>query len=133
MTRRQLIIARILFALYLIAVAVLCFGKFDSSQDVPADLWGLPMDKVVHFLMFFPFPVLAYLAFDRFTERWWTSVLWTMAAFLAGCLLAAGTEIIQARFLPYRAGDFTDFVADLLALTFGSAFVLYLDLRKQRS
>ena len=133
MTRRQLVIARILVALYLIAVAVLCFGKFDSSQDVPADLWGLPMDKVVHFLMFFPFPFLAYLAFDRYTERWGTSVLWTMAAFLAGCLFAAGTEIVQARFLPYRAGDFTDFEADLLALTLGSALVLYLDLRKQHS
>ena len=31
MTRRQLVWARILFGLYLVAVAVLCFGKFDSS------------------------------------------------------------------------------------------------------
>ena len=55
MTRRQLVIARVLFAMYLVAVAVLCFGKFDSSQDVPKSLWGIPTDKVVHFLMFFRF------------------------------------------------------------------------------
>ena len=47
MTRRQILWARILFGLYLVAVAVLCFGKFDSAQDVPRDLWGIPTDKIV--------------------------------------------------------------------------------------
>ena len=59
MTRKQLILARIVFAVYILAVLVLCFGKFESTEDVPMDLWGIPTDKVVHFLMFFPFPLQA--------------------------------------------------------------------------
>lgn len=132
MTRKQLIIARILFALYLVAVAWLCFGRFSSLPDVQHSYWGIPTDKIVHFLMFLPFPVLAYFAFDRFTERFWPSVLCTLGAFAVGILFAAGTEWIQARFLPYRTGDFTDFRADLLALGISSVLVLVLDLRKQK-
>ena len=132
MTRRQRIIARILFGVYLVAVAWLCFGQFDSSQDMPTDLWGIPADKIVHFLMFLPFPVLAFFAFDRFTEKFWLSVLWTSVTFLAGCAFAAGTEYVQARLLPYRTGDPADFKADLLALAVSSVIVLILDLSKQK-
>ena len=131
MTRRQLVISRILFAVYLIAVAVLCFAKFPSTDDVPTELWGIPTDKIVHFLMFLPFLFLAYFAFDRFTEKVWTSFLWTAASFLAGCALAAGTEWVQAH-LPYRTADPADFKADLLALAVGSVLVLILDIAKQK-
>lgn len=132
MTRRQRIIARILFGVYLVAVAWLCFGKLDGSQKMPATLWGIPTDKIAHFLMFLPFPVLAFFAFDRFTEKFRSSVLWTIVTFLAGCAYAAGTEYVQARLLPYRTGDPADFKADLLALATSSVIVLILDLSKQK-
>jgi VanZ family protein len=132
MTRRQRTIARILFGVYLVAVAWLCFGKLDSSQNMPTTLWGIPTDKIAHFLMFLPFPVLAFFAFDRFTERFWPSVLWTVVTFLAGSAFAAGTEYVQARLLPYRTGDPADFKADLLALAASSVIVLILDLSKQK-
>ena len=131
MTRRQLIRARILFAVYLAAVAFLCFGRFSSSQDVPTDLWGIPMDKVVHFLMFFPFPLLACLAFGGYRGTPGQAVLKTAAGFLAGCAFAAGTEWIQTR-LPYRSGDPVDFQADALALLLSSIIVLLLVLVKKR-
>lgn len=131
MTRRQLVWARILFGLYLVAVAVLCFGKFDSSQDVPKILWGIPTDKIVHFLMFFPFPLLAYLAFDRYRERRWPSVFWVAVTFLAGCAYAAGTEWVQSR-LSYRSGDPADFLADFSALTACSVVILILIFAKHK-
>ena len=131
MTRRQLIRARILFAVYLAAVAFLCFGRFSSSQDVPTDLWGIPMDKVVHFLMFFPFPLLACLAFGGYRGTPGQAVLKTAAGFLAGCAFAAGTEWVQTR-LPYRSGDPVDFQADALALLLSSIIVLLLVLVKKR-
>ena len=131
MTRRQLIRARILFAVYLAAVAFLCFGRFSNSQDVPMDLWGIPMDKVVHFLMFFPFPLLACLAFGGYRGTPGQAVLKTAAGFLAGCAFAAGTEWIQTR-LPYRSGDPVDFQADALALLLSSIIVLLLVLVKKR-
>ena len=131
MTRRQLIWSRILFAVYLAAVAFLCFGQFSSSQDVPTDLWGIPTDKVVHFLMFFPFPLLACLAFGGYRGKPGQAVLKTVLAFLAGCAFAAGTEWVQTR-LPYRSGDPVDFQADALALLLSSVIVLLLVLVKHR-
>ena len=132
MTRRQLIWARILFGVYLLVVAWLCFGKFSSSHDVSWSILGIPSDKIVHFCMFLPFPFLAYLAFDRYTDRFWSSLLWTFVSFVAGALVAAGTEIGQARLTTYRSGDPNDFKADLLALTVGSVIVFLIDIRKQR-
>ena len=131
MTRRQLLRARILFGLYLAAVAVLCFGKFDSSQDVPMDLWGIPTDKIVHFLMFFPFPFLACLAAGGYRGESWQATFRTVIAFLAGCAFAAATEWIQT-WLSYRSGDPVDFGADALAILLGSVIVLFLVLAKLR-
>ena len=131
MTRRQLIRARILFAVYLAAVAFLCFGRFSSSQDVPMDLWGIPMDKLVHFLMFFPLPLLAYLAFDRYREKRRGAAFGAAATFLGGCVFAAFTELVQSR-LAYRSGDPADFKADFLALAACSFIILVIILLKHK-
>ena len=131
MTRRQLVISRILFAVYLIAVAVLCFGNFSSSHDAPKELWGIPTDKVVHFLMFFPLPVLAYLAFDRFKGKRLPALLWASVTFLCGCAYAAGTELVQSR-LSYRSGDPADFKADFIALAACTLFILVIILLKHK-
>ena len=131
MTRRQILRARILFGLYLVAVAVLCFGKFDSAQDVPRDLWGIPTDKIVHFLMFFPFPILACLAYGGYRGERWQATFRTVIAFLAGCAFAAATEWVQT-WLSYRSGDPVDFGADALALLLSSAIVLIIVLAKHR-
>ena len=130
MTRKQLIIARIVFAVYILAVLVLCFGKFEGTEDVPLDLWGIPTDKIVHFLMFFPFPILAYLAFDRYKGKRLPSLPWA-AAFVCGCAIAAGTELVQTR-LSYRSGDPADFQADFLALLVSSLIVLFVILFKHK-
>ncbi|MBR6884057.1 MAG: hypothetical protein IKN06_13960 [Bacteroidales bacterium] len=130
MTGKQRTFARVLFVLYLVAVAWLCFGKFSSVPDVPRSFWGIPTDKVVHFLMFFPYPILAFFAFDPLTKTVRSTLLWTAATFLTGCAVAGVTEIIQAKYLPYRMGDLADFKADLLALAIASAFVCIIDILK---
>ena len=130
MTRRQLLFARILFAIYIIAVLVLCFGRFENTQEIPREFLGIPMDKIAHFLMFFPLPFLAFFAFDSYTEEFRSSVLWTSVTFVAGCLFAAATEIGQALLTSYRSGDPTDFWADLIAIALGSLIIFFIDLSK---
>lgn len=132
MSRNQLTLARVFLAVYLLAVAWLCFGHFGSMPDVPRFLLGIPMDKIVHFLMFLPFPFLTYFAFNRFTERLGSSALYVLATFVAGAILAAGTEIAQARLTTWREGDPADFQADLLALGLGSLAILLIIFWKQR-
>ena len=131
MTRRQLVISRILFAAYLVAVAVLCFANFPSSGRGPRELWGIPIDKVVHFLMFFPLPALAYLAFDRYKGKRRPALLWTAVAFLGGCAYAAFTEWVQS-YLPYRSGDPADFKADFIALAACTLILLIIILAKHK-
>ena len=131
MTRKQLTYARIAFAAYIVAVLVLCFAKFPSTDDVPSELWGVPMDKIAHFLMFFPLPLLAYLAFDRYREKRWGAVPWAAVALLGGSAFAAFTELVQSR-LAYRSGDPADFLADAVALIAGSVIVLIAILVKHK-
>ena len=131
MTRKQLTYARIAFAAYILAVLVLCFARFPSSDDVPSVFLGIPMDKLVHFLMFFPFPLLAYLAFDRYRERRGAAVPRVVAALACGCVFAAFTELVQTR-LPYRSGDPADFQADAIALLAASVIVLIVILAKHK-
>ena len=62
MTTPKTILARFLFFLYLAGIAFLCFMHVDKLPDVQKFIFGIPTDKVVHFGMFLPFPILAYLA-----------------------------------------------------------------------
>ena len=131
MTRKQLTYARVVFAVYIVAVLVLCFAKFPGSDDVPMELWGIPMDKLVHFLMFFPLPLLAYLAFDRYREKRRGAAFGAAVTFLGGCVFAAFTELVQSR-LAYRSGDPADFKADAIALVASSVIVLIVILAKHQ-
>ena len=131
MPHKRRTFARILFLLYLIAVCFLCFGKFSGSSDLPSYLLGIPLDKIVHFFMFLPFPILAFFAFDKYTESVGKSLLFAALTCLAGCLLAAGTELVQSR-LSYRSGDPNDFLSDFIAILLGSILIFFLDIRKQK-
>lgn len=131
MTRTQRTIAQIVFWVYIALVLYLCFGKFGNLNNVPRQLWGIPTDKVVHFLMFFPFPLLAFLAFDVYTDNLWKSLLFSLLTFLVGVLVAAGTEYVQS-FLPYRTGDRHDLRADVIALSVSTSIVFIIDICKQR-
>ena len=123
------IIFRILTILYIVAVAWLCFANFSKAPQMPRTLFGLPIDKVVHFLMFFPFPVLFYFAFCRPSSKAWHGILLTFSILILGGLFAAGTEYVQG-FLPYREADASDFLADSLALCLSSIIVLLIALKK---
>jgi VanZ family protein len=133
MTPKHLkILFRVLFFVYLAMVLLLCFGKFNSVPSVPLKLFGIPTDKLVHFCMFFPFPILSFLAFDRFTESVSRTLLFTGITLAAGILLALFTEWGQACLINYRSGDLWDLFADVIALILSSLLVIFLDIRKQK-
>ena len=126
------LILRILFFVYIAVVLFLCFGQFDSTPDVPRSFLGIPIDKLVHFCMFFPFPILAFLAFDRYTETARQTFTFVGITLAVGILLALGTEWGQAHFTDYRSGDPWDLVADTSALVLSSLLVSIWDIRKQK-
>ena len=121
---------RLILLGYFAAVAYLCFGHFDNLPHVERMFFGIPADKIVHFLMFFPFPVLLFLAVDRFTTKPWHSILMMCVAFVLGCILAGATEYGQS-LLAYRSCDISDFRADAIALAISSLLVFTVDILKQ--
>lgn len=123
---------RLIFFFYLAVVLVLCFGNFKDTPSVTNSILGIPTDKIAHFCLFFPFPILAFMAFDSFTENWRTSLLFVIATFIAGIILALFTEWGQAHLTTWRNGDPNDFLADIIALGLSSILIFILDIRRQR-
>ena len=78
-------------------------------------------DKVVHFGIFLGFALLFYL--DRRLRVGWT--LLTSFAF------AAAIELVQW-VLPYRQGDWGDFIAGAAGASAGTAIVLLIERQERR-
>jgi len=127
---KETIAARVGLILYIAAVSYLCFGRIDQEIAPMISLFGFPPDKVVHFCMFAPFPWIAYLSLGRTCKNFFTALILILAIFIVGCMLAAGTEIVQS-YLPYRTCDPKDFKADILSLVINSLLVFVLDLGRR--
>ncbi len=115
MKRHTKIIWAALLIVYMAAVAYLCFMKPDDMPEIRPDLWGIPIDKVVHFAMFFPFPALAYATFMPAGHRKFRHLLVLAVVSFAGVGLAMGTEHLQG-LSEYRSYEIKDFYADALGM-----------------
>lgn len=125
------ILYRTLLILYIGAIAFLCFARPDSLPDIQKSFFGIDADKVAHFLMFFPFPIIAFFAYDRKTASVGQSVAAVISVCALGCIIAGLTEIIQGS-LPYRSEDIHDFGADCLAICISGLIVLAVDICKMK-
>ena len=102
--------------IYIISICLLCFVKPSDLPDTVLELWGIGIDKYVHFLMFLPFPVLTYFALSAKTR-------YIILIFIIGCIFAFGTEYIQG-LTDYRSFERGDIVADILGLISGSTLTI---------
>ena len=112
-------ISLMLFCLYIIAVAVLCFTQGEQLPELPNTWFGLPSDKVAHALMFFPFTILGYLSFTSEENSTLQKVAVLTVLLAVGCGMAYATESIQ-RVLGYRAYEISDMKADMAGLGLGT-------------
>ena len=71
------------------------------------------LDKLVHFGVFLGFALLFYI--DRHWKIWWTV--------LVAVAFAGGIELVQS-LLPYRQGDWWDFLAGAAGAGLGAVLVL---------
>ena len=130
MTNRIRKFPLILFIIYLATLAYCCFGHFGGLPNVKPYLFGFRIDKVIHFIMFFPFPILFFLAFVPHSDKIWKAVLSVFLVLLLGCIVAASTEVGQS-YTTYRSGDVKDFEADAISLCISSFFTLIFVIIKQ--
>ena len=129
--RTRAMIFQLLLVIYVVAVAWFCFANFKNPPDMPRVLFGIPIDKVVHFIMFFPFPILAFLAYDRYTETPWQALAALISICAIGGAFAGLTEFVQGQ-LSYRTKDIHDFGADCLAIGLSGLLVFIIDVVKMR-
>jgi VanZ family protein len=120
-------IFRILLVIYLAGVAYLCFGHFGNLPDIQKTLFGIPMDKVVHFCMFFPAPLIGFFAFTDKPSSPGKALVSLICICSFSCIFAGLTEIVQGT-LPYRSEDIRDFEADCLAIGIATVLTFLINL-----
>ena len=121
MKRRILFITA--FLLYMAAVLCLCLAKPEDLPQTELYLFGIPLDKAAHFLMFLPFPILAYSTLWKRDRKAWTDIAILIIVLGIGVGLAFLTEHLQA-LTQYRSSDIKDIYADMAGLAAGSIIVL---------
>lgn len=121
------------FCIYIAAILTLCLMKPDDLPQTEMFIFGIPADKVAHFTMFLPFPILIHLMFlDKGRSRW-HDLLILVAAISLGIGAALGTEHLQS-LTQYRSSDINDVYADMRGLGIGCLIVLiHIMFRKKES
>ncbi len=104
--RKTYIVVTALFALYIVAVLCLCLLNLsDKTPELPKCLFGIPMDKIAHFVMYFAYPVVGWLLLTynkqiKINRKYVFSTI-----FITGVAFAAFTETAQGLFTTYRDSD----------------------------
>ncbi len=124
----------IVFCIYLAAVGFICFMKPSSIPELGMDTFlGIPVDKILHFLMFLPYPVLAGQIFIRRDTGIASCIIIMATLAITGIGTAYGTELIQAQ-TGYRSYEIGDFHADMAGIAAGCmitiAYLTYTKLKK---
>ncbi len=106
-----------LFLLYITAVILLCLLNLsDKTPELPKFFLGIPMDKLVHFLMFFAYPAMGWLMLTyNKALRLRPSFIFPVLL-ITGLLFAAFTEMAQGLLTTYRQPDSLDFLADAIGI-----------------
>ena len=115
------------FCIYLAAVAVLCFARPESLPQIEVKTFlGIPIDKILHFIMFLPYTILSGLAFIGKDTRAAACMAVLILSVVTGAGISYGTEAIQAQ-TGYRAYEIGDFYADVTGIMTGTVVaVVYL-------
>ena len=112
----------------------MCFVKPSSLPEMDIKTFmGIPIDKILHFLMFFPYPILSGAVFIRRDCRLTCGFIVLGILTATGIGVAYGTEAIQAC-TGYRSYEKSDINADLYGLVAGclavAIYLIYTRLKK---
>lgn len=112
MTRCVRNIGRGVLAVYVIAILCLFLGTFQGPSGMWKTFLGIQMDKVIHFLLYLPYPALAFWAFypEKNAGRFLLIVL------LIGIVYSGAIEIMQALFTDNRSAEWGDLLANTLGM-----------------
>lgn len=120
MKHRLKALSIVAFCIYLAAVAVVCFIRPSSLPEIDIKTFlGIPIDKILHFIMFLPYPVLSGMVFISKEQKRPAIISTLLILALTGIGVAYGTEMIQSH-TDYRSYEIADFYADIAGIAAGS-------------
>jgi VanZ family protein len=112
-------IIKLMFYLYILTVlSLMLFSINVSDINVPKEIMGIAIDKVVHFFIFFPYPFLLYVSFKRKFTANLPFFLWIIIP-LSGIFFAIATEFLQS-LNPARSFELSDMAANVSAIVSAS-------------
>lgn len=111
-----------MFCIYIAAVMYLCLMKPEDMPQTEMYIFGIPADKVAHFLMFLPFPILAYKMLWKGERKLWADISILAGSMAVGIGMAFLTEHLQA-LTQYRTSDINDVYADMKGLGVGGLII----------
>jgi VanZ family protein len=133
MKHRKRYIWAVILCCYFAAVIFLCLARPQQIPSLEKMIWGIPADKIAHFLMFLPYPVIAYIAFKPSTGRKWAHLLVLIVVFAVGIGLAIGTERLQG-LSDYRSYEIEDFYADVFGMECSAVIIaLYIIIKRHKN
>lgn len=118
-----------LFCLYLYIVAKVCFMNSSEIMEKAGKFAELlkklgEHDKIVHFCLFFPYPVLAFFCMRPYNTTFFNELIFFVVVMLLGASLAFNTECAQGIYFPSRSFDIKDFFADALGMGISGLLLL---------
>ncbi len=112
-------LAKSLFFVYIIVILSIMFFTINTENiKAPDFIFGIEIDKVVHFIVFLPYPFLLWLAFNKRFIRHGNLFLCLLIP-LSGLIFAIATEFLQS-LNPTRDFDIFDILANILSIIFAS-------------
>jgi hypothetical protein len=116
-----------IFALYLGLLFFLSLYPFSSTPvDMSKYLLGIRTDRIVHFIMFFPLPLLSGCVYElsrlKFKRRYCKYIL----IFSVSVVIASLTEFLQG-ISAFRDFDYIDLVANWFSIIVSSLLLIPVD------
>ena len=119
MVNRAQYFGRCVLAVYVIVILCLCLGTFHGPSGMWKTFLGIQMDKVVHFLMYLPYPALVFWSFYQGKNE----KRLMLRALLIGVAYSGSVEIMQALFTDTRSAEWGDLLANTLGMGTGALLV----------
>ena len=130
----RLYLSRLILILYIISVFLLCFLNLGAETGIATEWFGIPTDKIAHFLMFFPYPALITFVFCKSGWNPMKFIGFLLVVLVTGIIIGGSIELLQG-LTGYRGCDIKDFRADCLGLFTGALLTLsvWLAVRRKES
>lgn len=114
----------LLMASYIGAVLFCCLGSFSGIDLDLSNTWmGIPKDKIAHFFIFSPFPIV-FAIFLKYNGTIKIRPQYSLFVIIvAGLIISTILESSQALLTDYRSSDPADLCANYTAIISGSTLI----------